>query len=104
MQSLLTDLLEREKNCTTSIQPAWLTWLMRTDLCSCLVHLQNGCEAMANSLGEAWLMHALNASSAVQTLMTIEMVTIHCIVSWQLTADVWFKNSNHWQREALYNW
>ena len=23
---------------------------MRTDLCSCLGHLQNGCEAMANSL------------------------------------------------------
>ena len=38
---------ERERNCTTSIQPAWL---MRTDLCSCLGHLQNGCEAMANSL------------------------------------------------------
>ena len=32
---------------STSIQPAWL---MRTDLCSCLGHLQNGCEAMANSL------------------------------------------------------
>ena len=30
-----------------SIQPAWL---MRTDLYSCLVHLQNGCEAMADSL------------------------------------------------------
>ena len=38
---------ERERDCTTSIQPAWL---MRTDLCSCLGHLQNGCEAMANSL------------------------------------------------------
>ena len=38
---------KRERNCTTSIQPAWL---MRTDLCSCLGHLQNGCEAMANSL------------------------------------------------------
>ena len=38
---------ERERNCTTAIQPAWL---MRTDLCSCLGHLQNGCEAMANSL------------------------------------------------------
>ena len=37
---------EREReNCTTSIQPAWL---MRTDLCSCLGHLQNGCEAMAD--------------------------------------------------------
>ena len=40
-------LRERERDCTTSIQPAWL---MRTDLCSCLGHLQNGCEAMANSL------------------------------------------------------
>ena len=30
---------------TTPIQPAWL---MRTDLCSCLGHLQNGCEAMAD--------------------------------------------------------
>ena len=30
-----------------SIQPAWLVW---TDLCSCLGHLQNGCEAMADSL------------------------------------------------------
>lgn len=38
---------ERERDCTTSIQPAWL---MMTDLCSCLGHLQNGCEAMANSL------------------------------------------------------
>ena len=38
---------EKDRNCTTSIQPAWL---MRTDLCSCLGHLQNGCEAMANSL------------------------------------------------------
>ena len=38
---------ERERKCTTSIQPAWL---MRTDLCSRLGHLQNGCEAMANSL------------------------------------------------------
>ena len=38
---------ERERDCTTSIQPAWL---MRTGLCSCLGHLQNGCEAMANSL------------------------------------------------------
>ena len=37
----------RERDWTTSIQPAWL---MRTDLCSCLGHLQNGCEAMANSL------------------------------------------------------
>ena len=27
---------EKERNCTTSIQPAWL---MRTDLCSCLGHL-----------------------------------------------------------------
>ena len=26
------------------------SFLMRTDLCSCLDHLQNGCEAMANSL------------------------------------------------------
>ena len=30
-----------------SIQPAWL---MRTDLCSCLGHLQHGCEAMSDSL------------------------------------------------------
>ena len=37
----------REKNFTTSIQPAWL---IRTDLCSCLGHVQNGCEAMADSL------------------------------------------------------
>ena len=37
---------EREKF-NTSIQSAWL---MRTDLCSCLGHLQHGCEAMADSL------------------------------------------------------
>ena len=33
-----------------SFLPSHDTWLMRTDLCSCLGHLQNGCEAMANSL------------------------------------------------------
>ena len=44
---IFTLVSERERICTTSIQPAWL---MRTDLCSCLGHLQNGCEAMANSL------------------------------------------------------
>ena len=47
VQHVFPNLSERERNCTTSIQPAWL---MRTDLCSCLGHLQNGCEAMANSL------------------------------------------------------
>ena len=38
---------ERERDFNTSIQPAWL---MRTDLCSRLGYLQNGCEAMADSL------------------------------------------------------
>jgi len=38
---------QSERDFTTSLQPVWL---MRTDLCSCLGHLQNGCEAMADSL------------------------------------------------------
>ena len=39
---------ERERENFTS--PFSQHWLMRKDLCSFLGHLQNGCEAMANSL------------------------------------------------------
>ena len=39
-----------------SIQPAWL---MGTELCSCLGHLQNDCEALAGSLSH--VSHGSNA-------------------------------------------
>ena len=38
---------ERGIDFTLSIQPAWL---MRTNMCACLGHSENGCEAMADSL------------------------------------------------------
>ena len=37
----------RDRNSSTSIQPAWL---VRMDLCSDLGHVQSGCEAMTESL------------------------------------------------------
>ena len=38
---------DRARNFTASVQPAWLA---RADLCSCLGHLQNGCEVMNDCL------------------------------------------------------
>ena len=61
---------ERERNCTTSIQPAWL---MTPDLCSCLGHLQpDGTKARAVKNVMKLIANSLSVAKVAPTEMAGE--------------------------------